>query len=104
MNWLLVFLFFGLVWFNFFLIASSNYVVMVTAATYYFSSNRTTTGRGNMSKGLRWAWVNNFGSLAFGSLIVAIIWCVRVAVYYAFKKAEKMSGDNGFIKAVSCIV
>jgi hypothetical protein len=77
---------------------------MVTAATYYFTSNVEQYGSGAMMTGLRWAWVNNFGSLAFGSLLVAIIFTIRVVVYYLCKKAEKASGDNMVIKVISCCV
>lgn len=103
-NYMLAFLFFGLVWLVFFLQASSNYVVMVTAATYYFTSSVQEHGSGAMMTGLRWAWVNNFGSIAFGSLLVAIIFTIRVVAYYFCKKAEKMSGDNQLVKCISCCV
>lgn len=95
---------FGLIWFTFFLQASNNYVVMVTAATYYFTSNREVYGSGQVSTGMRWAWVHNFGSLAFGSIIVSIIWVIRTLFYYFLKKAEKCSGDNCFVKCISCLV
>lgn len=103
-NYMIAYLCFGLIWFTFFLQASSNYVVMVTAATYYFTSSRTEVGSGNMGQGLRWAWVNNFGSIAFGSLIIAIIFTIRVIAYYFLKKAEKMSGDNALVKCLSCVI
>jgi len=103
-NWMLAFLCFGLVWFVFFLQASNNYVVMVTAATYYFTSNREKYGSGQVSTGLRWAWVHNFGSIAFGSFIIAVIFTIRVIVYYICKKAESASGDNAFVKCISCLV
>lgn len=77
---------------------------MVTAATYYFSSSEEAVGSGAMMTGFKWAWVNNFGSLAFGSLLVAIIFTIRVIAYYLFKKAEKMSNDNALVKCISCLV
>lgn len=103
-NWMLAFLVFALVWFVFFLQASNNYVVMVTASTYYFTSTREKLGAGQVSTGIRWAWVHNFGSLAFGSIIITIIFLVRTIVYYFFKKAEKLSGENGCVKCISCVV
>ena len=57
-----------------------------------------------MMSGFKWAWVNNFGSLAFGSLLVAIIFTIRVIAYYFCKKAEKMSNDNALVKCISCLV
>lgn len=102
-NYMLAFLVFSLIWFTFFLQASSNYVIMVTATTYYFTSTSEEDGSGEMATGFRWAWINNFGSLAFGSLIIAIIFTIRVCVYYVLKKIEDANPENGFIKAVSCI-
>lgn len=105
-NYIIGFLCFGLVWMTFFLRYSSNYVIMVTASTYYFScrpdeeredGEKGVDGSGNMSLGWRWAWVNNFGSIAFGSLIIAIVYTVKVIVYYVFKKLESAGGDNGAI-------
>ena len=87
-NILLAVLIFGLLWFAFFLTASSNYVVMVTASTFYFSSHRDHYGEGKLGLAFRWAWIHNFGSLAFGSLIITIIFVIRVITYYLCKKAE----------------
>ena len=102
-NLMMAFLTFGLIWFTFFLQASNNYVTMVTATTFYFTSTRGSIGSGSVTQGLRWAWVHNFGSIAFGSFIIALIFTIRLLVYYVAKKAEKASGDNGFIKTISCI-
>jgi choline transporter-like protein 2/4/5 len=102
-NLMMGFLTFGLIWFTFFLQASNNYVTMVTATTFYFSSTRKEIGSGQVTTGIRWAWVHNFGSLAFGSFIIALIFTIRLLVYYVCKKAEKASGDNGFIKAITCM-
>lgn len=48
--------------------------------------------------------VNHVGSLGFGSLIIAIIFTIRVVVYTICKKAEAASGDNKFVKMLSCMV
>ena len=102
-NLMMAFLTFGLIWFTFFMDASNNYVTMVTASTFYFSSNRHKWGSGEVGTAFRWAWVHNFGSIAFGSLIIAIIWTIRMLVYYVCKKAEKSSGDSGVVKAITCV-
>ena len=102
-NLMLGFLIFGLIWFSFFLTYSSNYITMVTASTFYFDSSKEHYGTGSISTGFRWAWVHNFGSLAFGSLIITIIFVIRMMTYYACKKAEKLSGDNPVVKAATCM-
>jgi len=48
--------------------------------------------------------VNHFGSIGFGSLIIAIIFTIRVIVYTICKKAEAAGGDNKIIQCISCLV
>jgi len=103
-NLMLAYLTFGLIWFTFFMAASNDFVTMVTASTFYFSSTRHKVGEGQLKTAFRWAWVHNFGSIAFGSLIIAIIFTVRMLVYYVCKQAEKASGDNKVVKCVTCLV
>lgn len=79
---------------------------MVTASTYYFTSqgSENIEGSGQVMTGFKWAWVNNIGSICYGSLLVAIIWVLRVVVYYLMKRLESISGDNGCAKCISCCV
>jgi len=77
---------------------------MVTASSFYFSSNKDHYGNGSLALGFRWAWIHNFGSLAFGSLIITIIFVIRLVTYYFCKKAEKLSGDNPVVKSLVCLV
>ena len=102
-NLMMGYLTFGLIWFTFFLEHSNDYVTMVTASTFYFSSTRRKVGEGQVSTAFKWAWVQNFGSLAFGSLCVAIIFTIRITVQYLAKKAVKESGDNKVIKCIACM-
>lgn len=41
--------------------------------------------------------VNHFGSIGFGSLIIAIIFTIRVIVYNICKRAEQASGNNKLV-------
>ena len=102
-NIFLAFLTFGLIWVTFFLSQSNNYVTLVSASTFYFSSNRDTWGSGKVMLALNWAWVHNIGSIAFGSLIIAIMFTVRMIVYYACKQAEKSAGENPAVKIAICL-
>lgn len=103
-NLMLAYLTFGLIWFTFFMTASNDYITMVTASTFYFSSTRSKVGEGQLKTAFRWAWVHNFGSIAFGSLIIAIIFTIRMLVYYVCKKAEAASGESKVVKCVTCMV
>lgn len=44
------------------------------------------------------------GSLAFGSLLIAIVTMLKVVFEYFAKKYEKASGDNPLVKAILCCV
>jgi len=103
-NYILFFLTFGLIWFTFFLDHSSKVVTMVSACTYYFTSNKAVEGDATVALGFKWATVNHFGSVGFGSLIIAIVFTIRVVVYTICKKAEAASGDNKVVKCLSCLV
>lgn len=46
----------------------------------------------------------NFGSLAFGSFLLAIVWCVRVIFEYVDKKLKNFSDNNAALKCISNIV
>ena len=54
-----------------------------------------------MSKGLWWSFRYNFGSLALGSLILAIVWIVRVAFEYIDKKMKSLVGNNQLASCIS---
>ena len=95
---------FGLIWFTFFLDHQSKVVTMISACSYYFTSSKDKEGDATVSLGFRWAAVNHFGSIGFGSLIIAIIFTIRVIVYTICKKAEAASGDNGAVKCIICLV
>lgn len=79
-------------------------VVMVSASTYYFTSNSEAEGQAEVGLGFKWAMVNHVGSLGFGSLLIAIIVTIRIIVYHICKKAEMASGDNRFVKCITCMV
>ena len=59
--------------------------------------------RGNLAlgKGAWWAFRYNFGSLAFGSFLLAIIWTIRIVFEYVNKKIKDLNGDNAAVKCIS---
>lgn len=77
-----------------------SYVIIVATCSWYFTSNQDSRGSFSLSKGFWWAFRYNFGSLAFGSLVLAIIWVFRVVMEYVADKMEKANPDNGCVKAI----
>lgn len=53
--------------------------------------------------GVRAAYVEHHGSIAFAAFIIAVVKFIKYCFYYFCKKIEKMSGDNPGVKCmVSC--
>jgi len=71
--------------------AFHNYIIICGVCTWYFTSSQDSQGHFSLAKGLKWAALYNFGSLAFGSLILSIVWCFRVLFDYASRKLEEPS-------------
>ena len=67
------------VWIAFYIHNKVAYVASVGAASYYFSSNSEEEGSAQILLGLKWSATTNFGSLAFGALIMTLVKMVRSA-------------------------
>merc|ERR1712086_183338 len=50
--------------------------------------------------GFVWAFWYNFGSLCFGSLILAIIWIIRIIFEYINRQLEEAKGESAILKCV----
>ena len=73
-------MFFGLLWILAFFNAQQSFIVMVSGCSYYFDSNKEKEGNADVGMGVKMAWVNHIGSLAFGSFIVAVVEFLRIVV------------------------
>jgi len=72
---------------------------MVTASTFYFDSNSDREGKANLKLGFQFAYFNNFGSIAFGSLMLTFVSIIRwtfILVAEALMKSEG-AGENPVI-------
>ena len=64
---------FGFFWIVAFLIAIQQFTVAATAAIWYFTAQNSDAPQGGVMKGLWWAFRYHLGSLAFGSLLIAVV-------------------------------
>jgi len=95
------FMVFGLFWILNFVIACNEFAVICAAATWYFSNKETPDddgipGDSDVSSGFWWTFRYHFGSLAFGSLLCAIVTTIRVVFEYVGEKVAGASGNNQF--------
>ena len=61
----------AVLWYISFILASNVFVIAALAATWYFDPDRNGI---YITTAVCWAWGYHLGSIAFGSLIVALIW------------------------------
>ena len=87
------YMWFGLFWIMAFILAMNEFVVIVSTCTWYFSDKTIEDddgipGDSEVWKGFWWSIRYHAGTLAFGSLLIAIVWMVKTIFEYIGKKAE----------------
>lgn len=100
-------LWFGIIWIIAFIIACNEFVVIVATVTWYFSrkdipDSDGIPGDSEVWMGYYWTIRYHFGSLAFGSCILAIVWIIRALFEYIAGKMEDATGNNGCTKCLVC--
>ena len=87
--------FFGALWYNALIIAIGQFMIIVSCSYWYFSVNSDQKDI-SVTRGLGWAFRYHGGSLAFGSLILAIVWMIKIMFEYMRKKLDgKVAGEAG---------
>lgn len=115
-------MFFGILWITSVIDYTSRFIVIMGACTYYFNNHRDqgeinpdtkefeyASERGaSIMYGVKAAYVNHHGSIAFAGFIIAVIKFIKYMFYYFAKKLEKMSGENALakclVKCAGCIL
>jgi Plasma-membrane choline transporter len=77
---------FGLFWVNAFMIGCCQFILAVAAATWYFSHSADSGGSAMIMKGFKWTIRYHLGSIAFGSLVIAICEFIKFMFEYYRKK------------------
>jgi len=94
---LLIYHLFGLLWFNAFVIAATQFVLASSTCLWYFSQGTGQGAKGTIRKSIHRLLRYHFGSIAFGSLILAIIQMIRLILAYLSAKAKSLQGKEGKI-------
>jgi solute carrier family 44 (choline transporter-like protein), member 2/4/5 len=101
-QWMALYMLFGILWITAFFEYCSTFVVMVSASSYYFNSGpefEEPEGSAEVGAGFKYAFLHQ-GSIAIGSFIIALIRFIRIVFMYLAREAEKQSGDNAAVKAI----
>jgi hypothetical protein len=103
--WIMFLEVFGMLWLMFFIMALNEFIIIVSAATWYYSDKTQKdsdgiAGDSDVCYGYTLGLKYHMGSLASGSLILAIVWIVRAIFAYIGKKMEDATGGNCFTKCL----
>jgi hypothetical protein len=106
---MLIFWLFELLWNNAFLIAMANFILASSVCMWYFAQNTGQGPRMTVSKSVYRAWRYHLGSLAFGSLILAIVQFIKLWLRYVEWQMKKLQTKNTkfilyIVKCMQCCV
>ena len=95
-------LLFGLSWIIVFIKSNNSFVTQVAATTYYFDSDRQHEGQANMTIGFKFTYMYHAGSLALGSLLIAVTETIRGSLLKVAETMERTTGNVPCFVAVAC--
>ena len=103
------YMYFGIFWIVAFMMAANEFSVIVSVCTWYFSrkdipDDDGIPGDSDVGKGLWWTWRYHTGTIAFGSLLIAIVWTIRAIFEYVGNKVAAATGNNCLVKGLLCCV
>jgi len=90
------------IWIMEFIGAMFSFVLSSGVCTWYFSSRQDTRGSFSLKQGFWWSFRYNFGSLAFGSFLLSVIWVARMILEFIDNQVKKLKADNGVVKCCIC--
>ncbi len=95
---------FGLFWISAFIIGAAQFIIATCCALWYFSHGGKSDDKnqGGLGTGVKWLFRYHLGTIAFGSLIIAIMQMIKLAFEYLRKKYEKLIGDSMIMKCLIC--
>lgn len=70
-----------------------NYICMVSTSVYYFTYSEETEGRASLSTAFAFAFLKNFGSLCYGSLIISLVQFLKAMANVA-ESIERQQSSN----------
>jgi hypothetical protein len=91
---LLIYHLFALLWVNAFILAATQFILASSTALWYFSQGTGQAAPATIRTSVKRFFKYHFGSIAFGSLILAIIQFIRIVLAYIDAQAQKAKGSE----------
>jgi hypothetical protein len=102
--WSIVLYVLALFWIILIISALIQYILIVATCNWYFSHCSCGKSYFSLSKGFWWALRYNLGSIALGSLVVAVFWLARTVFEYVNSKMQNLNAQNAAFKCLSCVL
>lgn len=102
-NYLQIFNVFGLLWGLFFVSAMEEMVMAGAFAAWYWTFDKKNLPSAPLTRSFSRTFRYHLGTLAFGSLIIAIIRMIRLMIEFIEQKLKEYRQDNPLVKAVLCM-
>jgi len=96
-----------MVWLSAFIIACNEFAVICASATWYFSRKDIADSDGipgdaDVWKGFWWSFRYQMGTLAFGSLLLTLVWIIRSLFEYIGEKLHEATAGNKCTECLLC--
>lgn len=106
-NWMITGMVLGMVWISAFIMAANEFAVICAAASWYFSrkdikDDDGIPGDADVTKGLWWTIRYQQGTLALGSLLLTVVWCVRSILEYIGETLATATAGNPCTECLLC--
>ena len=111
--YMLGYMYFGIFWLAFFLMAANDLVIIISTCTWYFSrkdipDDDGIPGDSDIGKAFSWTFKYHIGSLALGSLLLALLSIISAIMEYAssklYEKSEGSTIARCFAGCIGCCV
>lgn len=97
-NYLLLYHFFGLLWTNNFINGFFTMAIAGAVCIRYFSTSKKNKTKMPVLEALRTTFWKHLGSVAFGSLVIALVQLIRAILAYLDKKSKRIQDANVLVK------
>lgn len=102
-RYLWYFYLFALLWHVAFINNVGQFVLTGVACIWYFAPNRSKLNS-PICRAFSWALWLHVGTVAFGALLLAIIWAVQIILAYIHKKVKENQGKDSWLRwLVGCL-
>ena len=95
---------FGLFYISAFIIGCAQFIIAATVCMWYFSQGGAADDKGKASllMATKWIFRYHMGSIAIGSLIIAIMQMIKLMFEYIRRKFNRIISANKCLQCISC--